>query len=270
MALELVKLDSATLPGIADAIREKRGGTDLMLPSEMRPAILAIPTGAALPDLTAPAEVGHVLAGKEYIDAAGAKKTGTLVVADSLFVNEVFLEDIGVGAAVNVESSVDGSTKDLTLPEPNLRPENIKSGVMIYGCAGSAEVIPAGSSAAEIATGNFTLAAATLKKQTIAHGLSHTPNIFGCVIAPDGVSTTATPYVSLWALLPKSGGAQVVARTRNSVMYSLASIYQGDSVYVAAADAENIYFGGSSGSPANFRPGYVYTWYAAYVEGLET
>ena len=269
MALELVKLDSATLPGIADAIREKTGGTDLMLPSEMRPAILAIPTGAALPELTTPAEVGHVVAGKEYIDAAGAKKTGTLVVCDTVAEVDTFGSS-GVGVNVEIESTADGSTKMLTLPEPNLLPENIKNGVKIFGISGTAEGIPAGSSAAEIATGNFTLAAATLNKQTIAHGLSHTPNIFGCVIAPDGVSTSATMYVSLWALLPKSGGAQVVARTRNSEMYSLSKIYQGDSVFVTAADAENIYFGGSSGSPANFRPGYVYTWYAAYVEGLET
>ena len=141
MALELVQLDSETLPGIADAIREKTGGTALLLPSEMKPAILAIPTGAALPDLTAPAEVGHVVAGKEYIDGNGNKRAGTLVVADSLFVAEVYLEDIGVGAAVTVESSVDGSTKDLTLPEPNLMPENIKSGVMIYGCTGNAKIL---------------------------------------------------------------------------------------------------------------------------------
>ena len=141
MALELVKLDSATLPGIADAIREKTGGTDLMLPSEMRPAILAIPTGAALPELTNPAADGYVIAGKEYIDGNGNKKTGTLVVADSLFAAEVYLEGIGVGAAVTVESSVDGSNKDLTLPEPNLMPENIKSGVMIYGCTGNAKIL---------------------------------------------------------------------------------------------------------------------------------
>ena len=37
MALELVKLDSAILPGIADAIREKTGGTDLMLTATKRP-----------------------------------------------------------------------------------------------------------------------------------------------------------------------------------------------------------------------------------------
>lgn len=141
MALELVKLDSATLPGIADAIRAKTGDTALMLPSEMAAAIAGIPTGGSLPALTKPAAESDVLAGKEYIDGNGNKKTGTLVVADSIFVNEVYLEAIGVGAAVNVESSVDGSNKDLTLPEPNLMPENIKNGVMIYGCTGNAKIL---------------------------------------------------------------------------------------------------------------------------------
>ena len=141
MALELVKLDSETLPAIADAIRGKTGETALLLPSEMAAAIAGIPTGGSLPALTKPAAESDVLAGKEYIDGNGNKKTGTLVVADSLFVNEVFLEGIGVGAAVNVESSVDGSSKDLTLPEPNLIPENIKSGVMIYGCTGNAKIL---------------------------------------------------------------------------------------------------------------------------------
>lgn len=43
--LELVKLDSGTLPAIANAIREKTGDTDLMLPSEMPARIEAIETG---------------------------------------------------------------------------------------------------------------------------------------------------------------------------------------------------------------------------------
>lgn len=141
MALELVKLDSETLPGIADAIRGKTGETALLLPSEMAAAIAGIPTGGSLPALTKPAAEKDVLAGKEYIDGNGNKKTGTLVVADSLFAAEVYLEGIGVGAAVNVESSVDGSSKDLTLPEPNLIPENIKNGVMIYGCTGNAKIL---------------------------------------------------------------------------------------------------------------------------------
>lgn len=141
MALELVKLDSETLPGIADAIRAKSGGTALLLPSEMAAAIEAIPTGGELPELTDPAAESDVLAGKEYIDADGSKKAGTLVVADSIFVEEVYLEAVGVGAAVNIESTADGSSKVITLEEPNLTPENIKSGVMIYGCTGTAKTL---------------------------------------------------------------------------------------------------------------------------------
>lgn len=169
MALELVKLDSATLPGIADAIRAKTGGTALLLPSEMAAAIAGIPTGGSLPALTKPAAESDVLAGKEYIDGNGNKKTGTLVVADSLFVNEVYLEGIGVGAAVNVESSVDGSSKDLTLPEPNLRPENIKNGVMIYGCTGSAKIL-------RVKTGTFTLAE-DAQAPEITHDLGVIPDL---------------------------------------------------------------------------------------------
>lgn len=270
---EMIAQRTAKLTAIKDssnAAVTAKGGTAADDLSGLPAAIESITSGGgALPVLTNPAAAGDVIAGKEYIDGNGNKKTGTLVVCDTVAEVDTFGSS-GVGVNIEIESSADGSAKMLTLPEPNLLPENIKNGVSIFGIAGTAECIPAGSSVAEIATGNFTLADATLKKQTIAHGLSHTPNIFGCVIAPDGVSTTATSYISLWALLPKSGGAQVVVRTRNSVMYSLASIYQGDSAYVADADAENIYFGGSSGSPANFMPGYVYTWYAAYVEGLET
>ena len=107
----------------------------------MAAAIEAIPTGGELPELTTPAAVGHVLAGKEYIDADGNKKAGTLVVADSIFVDEVYFEAVGVGAAVNIESIADGSSKVLTLEEPNLTPGNIKSGVMIYGCPGTAKTL---------------------------------------------------------------------------------------------------------------------------------
>ncbi len=49
MAMEIVKLDSQTLPSIADAIRTKTGSTDLLLPSQMAGEIAAIPTGGGLP-----------------------------------------------------------------------------------------------------------------------------------------------------------------------------------------------------------------------------
>lgn len=39
MALQLARIDSATLPGIADAIREKTGGEEPLLPSQMAEAI---------------------------------------------------------------------------------------------------------------------------------------------------------------------------------------------------------------------------------------
>ena len=64
MAMELVKLDNATLPAIANAIRAKTGDTALLLPSQMAAAIagiknLRIETGTITPaedviDITIP------------------------------------------------------------------------------------------------------------------------------------------------------------------------------------------------------------------------
>ena len=140
MALELVKLDRETLPAIADAIRGKTGETALLLPSEMAAAIAGRPTGGDLPELTTPAAEKDVLAGKEYIDGSGAKKTGTLVVCDTVQEAEYF-GIAGTGVHLDIESTADASGKTLTLPEPNLKSENIKSGVSIFGIAGSVKEI---------------------------------------------------------------------------------------------------------------------------------
>lgn len=140
MALELVKLDSETLPGIADAIRGKTGGTALLRPSEMAAAIAGIPTGGSLPALTTPAAEKDVLAGKEYIDGNGNKKAGTLVVCDTVQEAEYF-GIAGTGVSLDIESTADRSSKIMTLPEKNLLPENIKSGVRIFGIAGSVKEI---------------------------------------------------------------------------------------------------------------------------------
>ena len=140
MALELVKLDSATLPGIADAIRAKTGGTALLLPSEMAAAIAGIPTGGSLPALTKPAAESDVLAGKEYIDGNGNKRAGTLVVCDTVAEVDTFGSS-GVGVNVEIESTADGSTKMLTLPEPNLVAGNIVVGSSIFGVPGTAKTI---------------------------------------------------------------------------------------------------------------------------------
>lgn len=168
MALELVKLDSETLPGIADAIRAKTGDTALLRPSEMAAAIAGIPTGGDLPELTKPAAEKDVLAGKEYIDGSGAKKTGTLVVCDT--VQEAgIVRNPGTGLEVDLQSTADGSDKTLTLPEPNLLPENIKSGVSIFGILGSANALKS-------ASGTFTLSE-DAQAPEITHNLGVIPDL---------------------------------------------------------------------------------------------
>ena len=95
-----------------------------------------IHTESILPELDNPASIGDVIEGKEYIDGNGNKRAGTLVVCDTI--EEV--ETIGVpgtGVSVYIESTADGSSKVITLPEPALKPENIKSGISIFGIQGS-------------------------------------------------------------------------------------------------------------------------------------
>lgn len=140
MPVKIVKINSETFPAIADAIRAKTGSTGTILPSQMAGKIASIPTGGELPVLTRQAEVGHVVAGKEYIDAYGNKQTGTLVVCDSLEEVEHYGED-GTGVHFEMQSYVDGSLKTFTLPEANLTGENIKSGVSIFGIAGNAKTL---------------------------------------------------------------------------------------------------------------------------------
>ena len=138
--LEMVKLDSGTLPAIANAIREKTGDTALLLPSQMATAINGIQTGVTLPELTKPAAVSDVLEGKEYIDASGNKQTGTMVICDSVNIVET-VGEAGIGVHAKIESTVDKSSDVLTLQDPNLKPENIKSGISIFHVAGSVKEI---------------------------------------------------------------------------------------------------------------------------------
>lgn len=117
-----------------------KGGTPADDLSGLQDAILSIPAGGDLPELTTPAEVGHVVAGKEYIDGNGAKKAGTLVVCDTIQEVEHF-GVAGTGVSLDIESSADGSSMTMTLPEPDLASENIKSGVSIFGIGGTAKTI---------------------------------------------------------------------------------------------------------------------------------
>ena len=115
-----------------------KGGTPADDLSGLQDAIASIPTGVVLPELTTPAEVGHVVAGKEYIDGNGNKRAGTLVVCDTVAEVDTFGSS-GVGVNVEIESTADGSTKMLTLPEPNLVAENIVAGSSIFGVPGTAK-----------------------------------------------------------------------------------------------------------------------------------
>lgn len=113
-----------------------KGGEQASNLSELQAAIESIPEGAVLPTLTNPATAGQVLDGKEYIDSNGTKQTGTLVVCDTI--EEVgCIGMAGAGVSVDIESSADGSTSMLTLREPKLLPENIKSDVNIFGLQGT-------------------------------------------------------------------------------------------------------------------------------------
>lgn len=129
-----------------------KGGTAADDLSGLPAAIESITSGGgALPVLTNPAAAGDVIAGKEYIDGNGDKKAGTLVVCDTIAETEYF-GIAGTGVSLEIQSTADRSDKTMTLPEENLKPENIRSGVSIFGILGSAA-----GGATESASGTFTL-----------------------------------------------------------------------------------------------------------------
>lgn len=138
---EMIAQRTTKLTGIlndSNVAVSAKGGTPAGDLSGLQDAIASIPTGAALPELTTPAEVGHVLAGKEYIDATGAKKAGTLVVCDTIQEVEYF-GIAGAGVSLDIESTADGSGKTMTLREPKLVAENIVVGSSIFGVPGTAK-----------------------------------------------------------------------------------------------------------------------------------
>ena len=162
-------ISKAKLTAIADAIRNKTGETDSYTLAQMVEKIAGL-SPAELPELANPAAENDVLAGKEYIDGRGAKKAGTLVVCDTVQDSE-FFGIAGTGVSLDLESTADGSGKTMTLPEKNLLPENIKSGVRIFGIAGSAA-----GGAIESASGTFTLSE-DAQAPEITHNLGVIPDL---------------------------------------------------------------------------------------------
>ena len=84
---EMIAQRTGKLSAIKDssnAAVTAKGGTAAGDLSGLPAAISSIPSGGELPVLTDPATAGDVIAGKEYIDGNGDKKSGTLIIADTV------------------------------------------------------------------------------------------------------------------------------------------------------------------------------------------
>ena len=245
-------ISKAKLTAIADAIRGKTGETALLLPSEMAAAIAGIPTGGDLPELANPAAEKDVLAGKEYIDGSGAKKAGTLVVCDTVQEVETF-GLAGTGVHLDIESTADASGKTMTLPEKNLLPENIKSGVRIFAVAGSVKEI-------RTETGTITLAEDVIDITIPAPFDGYCALLLIAVdrSALEEKGANSIYNVRVMHALDDGIGAIGVANRYNGSTYSAATKIP------MASDDGNIYIGGTAGR--YYRAGIVYNYYVYYWE----
>ena len=217
-----------------------KGGTAAGDLSGLPAAIASIPSGGELPELTAPAEVGHVLAGKEYIDGNGNKRAGTLVVCDTIEEVEC-LGIAGTGVSVDIEPSADGSASMLTLPEPNLLPENIVAGSSIFGVTGTAKKL-------RVETGTITPAEDT---QTI------TIPITGKVLDIVGVSVPAETGYVLAASYSK-GNYNIGAQMGGYFRYASATAIISAGIGVSIQDGNMIV---TTGNTARlFAAGATYRW----------
>ena len=86
-------IEDTTLTSIGDAIRAKEGSTGAIPVSDIPSRIAAIQTGADVSGVTA-TEV-DVVAGKVFVDASGAEKTGTLVVQTYYYGSSAPSSDLG-------------------------------------------------------------------------------------------------------------------------------------------------------------------------------
>lgn len=226
-----------------------KGGTPTGDLSGMPDAIASIPAGGTLPELTDPAAESDVLAGKEYIDAAGNKQTGTLVACDS--VEEVETIGVpGVGLSVDIESSADGSTGKLTLPEPNLLAENIKSGVSIFGVPGTAKTM-------RVETGTITPAE---DRNTMSIEISGSPKAVSVVAAQSYTPAQGDILGACYDVMPW----RTVCGYNGAILYHASGSARLTQVSVSA-DAAGISLPAISSSFL-WRAGVEYQWTAYYWE----
>ena len=86
-------IDSTTLTSIGDAIRAKEGSTGVIPVSDIPSRIANIQTGHDVSGVTA--GEADVVAGKVFVDASGAEKTGTLVVQTYYYGSSAPSADLG-------------------------------------------------------------------------------------------------------------------------------------------------------------------------------
>lgn len=254
---EMIAQRTAKLTAIKDssnAAVTAKGGTAAGDLSGLPAAIASIPSGGgALPELTTPAEVGHVLAGKEYIDGNGDKRAGTLVVCDTITEVESF-GIAGTGVYLDIESTADGSNKTMTLPEPNLKSENIVAGSSIFGVPGTAKKL-------RVETGSITPAEDVIDITIPAPFDGYCALLLS---AADRTALEAKGANSIYSVrvmhaLDDSVGQIGIMNRYNGTGYSAAT-----KTPIASNDG-NIYLSGAN-TDRYYRAGIVYNYYVYYWE----
>ena len=125
-----MSMQEMNLKAIADAIRAKENSTDSILASDFATRIAKIQTGVTLPVLTNPASASDILSGKQAINASGQSITGTIPSLSSQTITPgTSNKIIAAGNYLSGAQIIKGDT--------NLVSSNIKSGVSIFGVAGS-------------------------------------------------------------------------------------------------------------------------------------
>lgn len=132
------------LTGIANAIRAKKGTSGAIPAPNFAQEILGIQTGTDTSDATATA--ADILSGKTAYGASG-KLTGTI----GSVAGKTVTPGTSVQTAVDAKKYTTGAVK--VAGDANLVPENIKSGVSIFGVSGT------------LKSGKFNLINATIKTE---------------------------------------------------------------------------------------------------------